>query len=552
MTYNSNMTEMKRRVDEFGRAFAGSQLQIQTYVNCRRGQLDAAILNALPELAERGASLEWVSPLAEKRFVECHDGSFLSALGLQDSAGLLVEFWPQGGPHWDALAKINWNDGTPAGVLLVEAKSYPAEMFSNGCLAGEVSLTRIIRSIESTRKWLNASAGNPDLDAWTGRLYQFANRLAHLYFLREITGVSAWLVNVCFAHDPHSPTPIKSWEQALESAKAALGLGGLSIPFYADVILEALDRELFQVGATTGGSAPNQVSYAPRKEWRFLRNDRTGRHQFLGFVNARGSSSLRFFDADSGLLLGEPRYGRKQPYENAFVSELSASTPLAGPPVVSNVQIALDQLGTMRSQAGLNPTQRDPSPTASRSSILAGVDAIVDQALGICQIGRTSPHYRHLTAYRALATGSRCVDGPALITEMYCRIVRNWPGTRCRGSENWRWEKKTYISEQNDSLEKRFEKGLAAKCGEWYNMIPVASGVMPDVDEGGRRIDLARCYGRGRFEFVELKLGNPAIPLCTPRLKSSDTALSTSSPGNTPTSLAMTQRICFCQLWRSG
>ena len=96
MTYNSNMTEMKRRVDEFGRAFAGSQLQIQTYVNCRRGQLDAAILNALPELAERGASLEWVSPLAEKRFVECHDGSFLSALGLQDSAGLLVEFWPKG------------------------------------------------------------------------------------------------------------------------------------------------------------------------------------------------------------------------------------------------------------------------------------------------------------------------------------------------------------------------------------------------------------------------------------------------------------------------
>jgi hypothetical protein len=38
-------------------------------------------------------------------------------------------------------------------------------------------------------------------------------------------------------------------------------------------------------------------------------------------------------------------------------------------------------------------------------------------------------------------------------------------------------------------------------------MIPVASGVLPDTEEGGRRIDLARKCGPGWFEFVELKLG---------------------------------------------
>jgi hypothetical protein len=54
---------MSERVDEFGRAYAGSQLQIQTYVNRLQQQLDAAILEALPELAAGGASLQWVSPL---------------------------------------------------------------------------------------------------------------------------------------------------------------------------------------------------------------------------------------------------------------------------------------------------------------------------------------------------------------------------------------------------------------------------------------------------------------------------------------------------------
>lgn len=39
-------------------------------------------------------------------------------------------------------------------------------------------------------------------------------------------------------------------------------------------------------------------------------------------------------------------------------------------------------------------------------------------------------------------------------------------------------------------------------------MIPVASGVLPEVQEGGRRIDLARQCGVAWFEFVELKVGD--------------------------------------------
>src|ERR1035441_1135645 len=96
---------MSDRTDAFGRAYAGSRRQIQTYVNRRRADLDAAILRGLPELAAEGAQFEWVSPLEDERFNEYQDGVFLGALGLLDLSGMLAEFWPQGCPVWDARSE---------------------------------------------------------------------------------------------------------------------------------------------------------------------------------------------------------------------------------------------------------------------------------------------------------------------------------------------------------------------------------------------------------------------------------------------------------------
>jgi hypothetical protein len=187
--------------------------------------------------------------------------------------------------------------------------------------------------------------------------------------------------------------------------------------------------------------------------------------------------------------------------------ELAATVPVSGPRAISIDRIPSAELNRMRAQVGLGAAPEHCPPAYKRASIVAGVDEIVDEALGVTEIGRTAPHYRHLTAYRTVASG-RAVDGSELISRMYTRVVANWPGILCRSRENWRWEKKTYISDQNESAEKRFEKRLAAESGEWYNMIPVASGVLPDVEEGGRRIDLARQCSPGWFEFVELKLGD--------------------------------------------
>ena len=217
---------MNGRIDPFGRAYAGSQRQIQTYVNRRVSELDAAILRGLPDLAAARATFDWVSPLEEEGFVEYRDGAFLGALNLSDLSGKLAGFWPKGGPVWDGLARVTLPEFERTGVLLVEAKSYPLEMYSNGCCASKASRSRSVDALQRTQQWLGV-----DNSDWTGPLYQSANRLAHLYFLRGLAGVPTWFVNVCVTGDPHCPTSQLAWQEALKSAKAALGLASLASNF---------------------------------------------------------------------------------------------------------------------------------------------------------------------------------------------------------------------------------------------------------------------------------------------------------------------------------
>ena len=49
---------------------------------------------------------------------------------------------------------------------------------------------------------------------WCGPLYQNANRLAHIYWLRSL-GFRAWLVHLLFVDDKHGATSEAQWEAAL-------------------------------------------------------------------------------------------------------------------------------------------------------------------------------------------------------------------------------------------------------------------------------------------------------------------------------------------------
>lgn len=237
-----------KRVDEAGRAYAGSQLQIQIYVNRRPDELSAAVRASVPELARENVQIQWASPLEDDTFAEYQDAEFLGRLGLERHAAALREFWPRGGPVWDALARVQYTERShQAGVLLVEAKSYPGEMRSNGCQATQPALARIAASLGATRDRIGVSR---EAD-WLGPLYQSANRLAHLYFLREVVGVPAWLANVYFTDDPHSPTSLVAWQEALAEIKMELGVAGLSIPGAVDIFLPA--RKLSELERSTAG-----------------------------------------------------------------------------------------------------------------------------------------------------------------------------------------------------------------------------------------------------------------------------------------------------------
>jgi hypothetical protein len=234
------------RVDDRGRAYAGSQLSIQTWVNCRGTELAGHILHAL-SLGDDPARVEWRAPLARVGFEEPRDGACLQAVDLAAHRNALRAFWPRRGPVWDALGVIAGAVNRPKAVILIEAKSYPAEVLGSGYQArsGGTSRRLIEKSLDATAAWVGITRPS----SWMGALYQSANRLAHVYFLREQLGVDAYLVNVCFTGDAAPrDTSRAEWVAAHHDHREKLGLGARSIPWLADVIVPALTRDELLAG----------------------------------------------------------------------------------------------------------------------------------------------------------------------------------------------------------------------------------------------------------------------------------------------------------------
>lgn len=231
---------MADRVDKNGAAYAGSQLQTQLYVNKRTAHLDVAIRGAFADLAD--ATFDWRSPLAGDHYAEYWDAAFLKLLELDEHVDALARFWPKrGGPHWDALALVTLPGEPNPGVLLVEGKSYPDEMLK-GSSAGATDPASMA-TIEKALAWTQGRLGIPlDIAAWTGPLYQNANRLAHVYWLRS-RGVLAWLVHLLFTDDPHGPTSAAQWDNALKKADTELRLTGVPVDAAGHVLLPAGTRD---------------------------------------------------------------------------------------------------------------------------------------------------------------------------------------------------------------------------------------------------------------------------------------------------------------------
>jgi aromatic ring-cleaving dioxygenase len=244
MSVATQAAPRRSRIDADGLAFAGSMLQTQLYVNRRADELDQAILRELPDLAALDPRVVWVSPLKEAGYKEFWDAAFLRELGFPGLAGRIGEWWPsRGGPHWDALARLEFADGR-SGVLLVEGKSYPGEMYDKaGCSATSArSLAKIEAALVATQIWLGV---DQPVETWMRPLYQTANRLATLKWLMDNLDDRAWLVHLCFVDDRTHPERMRAsqeeWEQALGVASAQLGIKQ-RVPHYAHVFLDGLER----------------------------------------------------------------------------------------------------------------------------------------------------------------------------------------------------------------------------------------------------------------------------------------------------------------------
>jgi hypothetical protein len=219
------------RVDGNGRAYAGSQRQIQAYVNEAPQQLSFEIAKAF-SVQVCADEIEWVSPLESQGYAEYRDADFLRAVGLSQCCDQLTAFWPRRGPCWDALARYR------NGCILVEAKSHVTEIYGGRCAASEKSLAAIRAAVALTKQWLRV----PEEADWLGRLYQSANRYAYLYFLLEVSKVPCYLANVYFTDDPRTPTSESEWLTAIKAVNRELQLSA-GIPYCRSVILPAHDHD---------------------------------------------------------------------------------------------------------------------------------------------------------------------------------------------------------------------------------------------------------------------------------------------------------------------
>lgn len=155
----------------------GSLRWIREAVNRHPDILEASLRSTIRLAATE--RIEWCSPLAVDGFVECRDVEALGRVKAPELSVPLSDFWPERGPVWDALGRTS--SGT---LLFVEAKAHVRELVSGATRAMSDSRGRIEAALTEAREFLAPDSHTP----WSEVFYQYANRLAFLYFLRQKTG----------------------------------------------------------------------------------------------------------------------------------------------------------------------------------------------------------------------------------------------------------------------------------------------------------------------------------------------------------------------------
>ena len=198
----------------------GSQRWLQTLVNRCPELLNRELA---PRLNTAPDAIRWHSPLADDKYAEYWDGDFIKLLGINLERMPLKSFWPPSGPRWDGLGKTSQNQ-----ILLMEAKAHTYELNSGSTKSTDPDNLRLIReSLEATKLFIGARSETD----WSTCFYQYTNRLAHLYLLREKNKLNAFLVFLYFlnakemaATNTIVPETKEEWESAILPLEQRLGI----------------------------------------------------------------------------------------------------------------------------------------------------------------------------------------------------------------------------------------------------------------------------------------------------------------------------------------
>lgn len=192
----------------------GSLKNLQVAINEKKRYLDCEISKVIGKQMK----IDWRSPLQTDEYAEYRDEDFLRRLGRLNKIDYsLSDFWPSNGPQWDALG-VSGDE-----IILVEAKANIPEMVSPGTGAKNPhSIKKIRNSLDEVKKYLSVS----DSIDWTGTFYQYVNRIAHLYYLREKNQIKAYLLFIYFINDitVHGPKTKDEWFGAIQTMECYLGL----------------------------------------------------------------------------------------------------------------------------------------------------------------------------------------------------------------------------------------------------------------------------------------------------------------------------------------
>ena len=115
------------------------------------------------------------------------------------------------------------------------------------------------------------------------------------------------------------------------------------------------------------------------------------------------------------------------------------------------------------------------------TGIFDGTDALIFGALGLDEGRRLK---QRIVCRNLSASSVRSESIETVVIGLYDRIKSNWSNRKIPSQQNWWLRRQADIATRNKSPEIVLERALAvlgdrAILDDWYNQIPVASGLSP-------------------------------------------------------------------------